>query len=76
VIDFDAGETDLTFNEATDLGFSDGATPPTDMSQCNYTPATGYDDDITFICFAPKGAMSEGTITSSAFAINFRTGIK
>ena len=75
VIDFDAGDTDLTFTEATDLGFSDAASAPTDFTQCNYTPSSGYDEDITYVCFAPKGAMSEGTITASDFSISFRARI-
>jgi len=46
------------------------------ISACNYTPVVGYDPDVTFICFAPKGAMSEGTITGSTFAASFRARIK
>lgn len=76
VVDFDLGASELTFTEATDLGFSDGTVKPTDISGCNYTPAAGYDPAVTFICFAPKGAMSEGTITSSTFAASFRARIK
>ncbi len=75
VVEFDAGATGLTFTEATDLGFSDAATAPTDFSQCNYSASSGYDPNINFVCFAPKGAMSEGTITSSAFAMSIRARI-
>lgn len=75
VIDFDAGDSGLTFTEATDLGFSDSATAPTDMSQCNFNADSGYDDDIKFVCFAPKGSMNEGTITSSEFSVSFRARI-
>jgi len=76
VTDFDAGDSDLTFTEATDLGFATGTTAPTDMSQCNYAPSAGYDPNVKFICFAPKGTMSEGTITSSTFSVGFRATIK
>jgi len=76
VIDFNAGASGLTFTEATDLGFSNGTVKPTDMTGCNYTPSAGYDPNITFVCFAPKGAMSEGTITSSTFGVSFRARIK
>lgn len=76
VVDFDVGATGLNFNAATDLGFSNGTVKPTDISACNYTPVVGYDPDVTFICFAPKGAMSEGTITGSTFAASFRARIK
>lgn len=76
VTDFDAGDSDLTFTEATDLGSATGTTAPTDMSQCNYAPSAGYDPNVKFICFAPKGTMSEGTITSSTFSVGFRATIK
>lgn len=72
VIDFNAGASGLTFNETTDLGFSNAAIKPTNMAACNYTPSVGYDPLVTFICFAPKGVMSEGSITSSTFAVSFR----
>ena len=75
VVEFEAGATGLTFTEATDLGFSNAATAPSDFSQCNYSPLSGYDPDVKFICFAPKGAMSEGTITSSTFAMSIRARI-
>jgi len=76
IIDFDAGTSGLTFTEATDLGFSNAATKPTNFAACNYPPAAGYDPNITFVCLAPKGAMNEGTITSSAFEISFRAAIE
>jgi len=69
VVDFDLGATGLTFMEATDLGFSNGTVKPTDIVGCNYTPVAGYDPDVTFICFAPKGTMSEGALSSSTFAV-------
>jgi len=75
VIDFVAGDSGLTFTDATDLGFSNAATAPTDFSQCNYTAAAGYDETIRFVCIAPKGTMSEGTITASDFEISFRARI-
>lgn len=75
VIDFDPGASGLTFTEGTDLGFSDSATAPANFSECNYTPASGYNDNIKFVCFAPKGAMSEGTVTASDFKISFRARI-
>ncbi|MEP3654633.1 MAG: hypothetical protein ABJO36_07035 [Litorimonas sp.] len=75
IIDFDAGDSGLTFDDMTDLGFSNSATPPTDFSQCNFGAASGYDEDIKFVCFAPKGTMREGTITDSDFSISFRARI-
>lgn len=75
VVDFNAAQSGLTYTKATDLGFSNAATAPTDMSQCNYNPSSGYDSDVKLICFAPKGSMSEGTITSSSPSVSFRTSI-
>ena len=50
--------TGLTFNFATDVGFSQSATAPTDFAACNYTPAANsYDPLTTYICFNPKGEM-------------------
>ena len=72
VVDFDPINSGLTFTEATDLGFSNAATKPTSFVGCTYSPTAGYDPNVTFICFAPKGAMSEGTITSSEFSVRFR----
>ncbi len=72
VVDFDPVNSGLTFTEATDLGFSNAVTKPTSFAGCTYTPSAGYDPNVTFICFAPKGAMSEGTITSSEFSVKFR----
>jgi len=76
VIDFNAGSSGLTFTETTDLAFSNAAIKPTSFSACNYTPSSGYDPNVTFVCFEPKGAMNEGTITGSAFSISFRAAVK
>jgi len=71
----DAGSA-LSFNTATNLGFSNGATAPTSMASCNYTPISGYDPDVTFVCLAPQGIMSEGTITPSSFSLRFRARLE
>lgn len=71
VIFADAGSR-LSFALANSLGFSNAATAPTNMAQCNYTPAAGYDPLVTFICLAPQGQMSEGVITPSSFTLQFR----
>lgn len=58
---------------AADIGFA--LTAPTTFADCSYTPAAGYDPAVRYLCFAPKGAMDEGTITPSNFAIRFRVQI-
>ncbi len=76
VVEFTETDSDLTFTEATDLAFSNVATKPANIAGCSYTPTAGYDPNVTFICLAPKGTMSEGTITPSEFAVSFRAGLK
>jgi len=65
----------LTLDPA-DIAFSKAATAPTNFAACTDTPSGAYDPDITFICLAPKGTMSEGTITSSSFTIEFQAAVK
>jgi len=76
VIDFQDGGSGLTFNEATDLAFSNSVTKPTNFAACGYSPSAGYDPNVTFICLNPSGTMSEGTITSSAFSVSFRASVE
>lgn len=72
-IDSDSG---LTFDPFTDLAFSKSATAPSDFSDCTDTPSGTYDPNIKFICLAPKGSMSEGTLTPSAFSVEFQAAVK
>ena len=71
-IDYGSG---LTLNYAADVGYSNAATPPADLSACNYTPAIGYDPNVTHICFQPSGTMASSSGTP-ACAVQFRTKIK
>lgn len=72
-IDNDSG---LTFDPALDIAFSKAATAPANFAACTDSPTGTYDPDITFICLAPKGTMSEGTITPSSFTIEFQAAVK
>ena len=70
--DTDSG---LTFG-SSDYGYSTAATPPANMSECTTSaPTNGYLPDVTYICFSPKGAFEEGTITPSNFSLSFRARI-
>lgn len=69
---FETTGSTLTFNFNTDVGFSNAATKPADFTSCTYTPITGYDPDVTFICFNPKGVMS----SQSTMSISFRARIE
>lgn len=65
--------TGLTFNFATDVGFSQSATAPANFAACNYTPApNSYDPLTTYICFNPKGEM----LPSSDWTVRFRMRIQ
>lgn len=55
----------LTFNYATDVAFSNQTTAPNIFSDCTYTPASGYDSNVTFICINPKGIFAAGSPVSS-----------
>lgn len=70
--DIDSG---LTFGPA-DVGYSTAAAAPTNFSQCNASPGAGYQNTVRHICFAPKGTLSEGTITSASFSVSFRARIE
>ncbi|WP_409432118.1 hypothetical protein ACJ3XI_07805 [Litorimonas sp. RW-G-Af-16] len=76
MVAFQSTDSGLTFTQATDLGFSDSATAPANMSQCNYIPTDTYDTGVTYICFAPQGEFSEGTITPSSYSLSFRARVE
>ena len=59
----------LTFDFNTDVGFSNVATPPTNISDCSYITVNGYDEDVTFICFNPEGVMAG----QSSLSLSFRS---
>lgn len=65
----------LSFTYASDVGFSNSATQPADFSACTYTPSSGYDANVNYICFNPKGAMAAGTPDPS-LSVSFRVRIK
>lgn len=67
----------LTFAQATDVRFSNAATPPTSLAQCTYVPTvTGtYDAAIRHVCINPKNVLAAGNPAPS-FTVQFRTRIK
>jgi len=72
---FSDSESSLSFNYATDVAFGNGAAAPATFADCTYTPISGYDPNVTFICINPKGAMASGTPDPS-FSVQFRVQIK
>lgn len=75
-VTFTDTDSGLTLDPALDVAFSKAATAPANFAACTDSPSGTYDPDITFICLAPKGTMSEGTITPSSFTIEFRAAVK
>ena len=72
VVDWSETSTGLTFTPSTDLSYSNSsAGAPANFSNCGYTPVAGYDANVTYVCFNPKGAMAAG----SQFTLSFRAGI-
>ena len=68
---FQGAGSGLMFDYNTDVAFSNAATAPTDFASCTYTPASGYDPNVTFICLNPTGTMAGG----SSWSISFRSRI-
>jgi len=61
------------FNFSRDVKFSNASTPPTSLSDCNYTPVNGYDPEVHFICINPKGQMlSDDNVPSFSFSFRAR----
>lgn len=76
-VQFAALSSGVTFNEASDLRFSDVAAKPASVSDCTYTPVPGYDPDVRHVCFSPKGQMLGGAIQPNAeFSFTFRARIE
>ena len=65
----------LTYTDATALKFSNQLVAPVNFAACTYTPVAGYDPNIRYVCFNPKGAMLSGSPAPS-FSVQFRTQIK
>ena len=64
----------LTWDYATDVGYSDSSIKPTDMSECLYSPVSGYDPAVRHICIQPSGSFLSGT-PDPTFDVSFRMRI-
>ena len=65
----------LSFDPSTDVRYFDGTVRPTTFADCDYTPASGYDPNVSFICFNPKGSMQSGD-PDPEFSVSFRARIE
>ena len=68
------GGAGLTLTYATDVKYSNSVTKPVNFAACTYSPSAGYDSNVTYICFNPKGAMAAGD-PDPTFSVSFRAGI-
>ena len=75
IIGFEETGTSLSFNANTDALFDDGNTKPTNLSECDYMPVSGYDPNVKYVCFNPKGQMLGGDPNPN-FEIRFRGKIR
>jgi len=64
----------LSFDNMTDVAFSDSPTKPTSWAECDFDPDSGYDGDVRHVCFNPKGRLKAGSLTTAdpTFAFEFR----
>lgn len=66
----------LTFDDNTDLAFSDQAGQPASFSACTYSSISGYDANIRYICLNPKGRLNGGGFSESSFVVQYRTMLR
>lgn len=67
----------LNWTIATDLAYSDAASPPADFAACTYTPSAGYDTNVRDICVNPKGVFAPKTgVPTPGFMLMLRARIK
>lgn len=65
----------LTFNYSSDVAYSNASIAPTSFAACTYSPTAGYDSNVKFICFNPKGILPEGA-PDPGFQLQYRARIK
>lgn len=75
VVAFDQTNTNITFSPGSDLGFSAASTPPASFADCIYSPISGYDPAVRFICFEPKGNFDPAQ-PGGNFNLRFRARIE
>lgn len=73
---FSSAGSGLSFTEASDLAFSNAASRPANFAACTYSPVSGYDPAVTYVCFNPKGRLKGGTLSASSFSLQFRVQVK
>jgi hypothetical protein len=68
--------SNLTFNAANDIRYSNSATAPTSFAACTYTPVSAYDPAVRFVCINPKGTMAASSGNHPNFTISINARLK
>lgn len=72
---FTSSGSGLSLDYATNVGYSNLATAPASIADCNFNPALGYVETVTYICFAPQGTFTSGS-PAPFFEVSFRMQIR
>lgn len=65
----------LTFNAGTNVAYSNSGTAPASFAACTYTPTSGYDPAVRYICLNPRGTFAGSTGTPPSFQITYQAQI-
>ena len=68
--------SNLTFNGATDIAYSNAVSAPTTFAACTYTPTSPYDSNVHYVCLNPKGTMAASTGTPPNFTLSIIAQVK
>ena len=68
----------LLVTAASDIKYSNAASPPASFAACNYTPSGSYDPAVRYVCINPKGTMARRVSGNPApgFTLTFDARVK
>lgn len=69
------GSAAFNLTYGSDVRFSNSSAKPANFADCTYAPVNGYDPNVSFICFNPKGVFEAGN-PDPEFTIKFRARIR
>ena len=65
----------LSFDYSLDVRYSASNSPPANLSACTYTPLSGYDPAVRYICIRPRGSLPPADPDTAA-TFRFRARIR
>lgn len=74
VVGWTESSTGLSFTVSSDVAYSNSGTRPATFADCTYTPSAGYDANVRYVCFNPKGQMAAGD-PDPTFSVQYRAQI-